>query len=109
MKIPFYAVSTKNRVESLWAEIRPGGARHIANVAGKGVMGYSTSKGEWAGGEPYNNDPMPDGQRLPLSTYTEWDVHKATAGVGRGLERLVRSAGGVYYYTNDHYDNFTEL
>jgi hypothetical protein len=109
IKVPAYATGTAKRIQTLWAQIRPGGAKHIANVQGRGLMGYSTKRGEWVGGEPFNNDPMPDGQRLPVTSYTEWDVRPAVVGTGRGQERVVRSNGGVFYYTNDHYDNFTEF
>jgi hypothetical protein len=108
--LSFAAKSTSKRIKTMGAALRPGGANHIANVQGRGLMGYTAARGkEFVGGEPYNNNPMPDGSKLPLATYTEWDVNACTAGVGRDQERIVKSASDDYYYTADHYSNFTEF
>lgn len=40
-------------------------------------------------------------------TYTECDLNTCGAG-GRGAERLVFSSDGLYFYTQDHYESFTE-
>lgn len=43
----------------------------------------------------------------PGRTYTECDLNTDGAG-GRGAERLVFSSDGLYFYTQDHYESFTE-
>ena len=40
-------------------------------------------------------------------TYTECDLNTLGAG-GRGGQRLVFSNDGLYFYTGDHYESFTE-
>lgn len=92
--------------------IHPGGSNHIADVQGRNKLGYRYRSREYVGGDAFGNDPQPDGSRLPYSagqTYTEWDVLPCVAGVGRGAERIVLSSDGTVYYTNDHYNNFTEF
>jgi hypothetical protein len=91
------------------AALLAGGANHVANVQARGLMGYTVGGKEYVGGEPYANNPMPDGSKLPLATYTEWDVNSCTAGVARDQERIVKSTSDDYYYTADHYSNFTEF
>lgn len=108
-RIPANAKYIANRIKSMGGALLAGGVRYIANVANKGVAGYRIGKKEYVGGIVFNNTPMPDGQRLPVTAYTEWDIHPAVAGKGRGGERIVKSAGGKFYYTHDHYDNFTEF
>lgn len=41
-------------------------------------------------------------------TYTECDLYTNGAS-GRGAKRLVFSNDGLYFYTEDHYESFTEL
>lgn len=41
--------------------------------------------------------------------YREWDVNPKIEGKNRGKERLVSSEDGIFYYTNDHYQSFTEV
>ncbi len=41
--------------------------------------------------------------------YQEWDVKPKTRGKNRGTERLITSADQRAWYTNDHYNSFTEL
>jgi ribonuclease T1 len=42
-------------------------------------------------------------------TYQEWDVNPKKRGKNRGAERLVTGSDGRSWYTNDHYDTFTEV
>ena len=73
-----------------------------------------------------NNRPMPGyvgGRRfgnfekhLPRSgtngepiRYQEWDVNPKTRGRNRGTERLITGSDQRDWYTNDHYNTFTEL
>jgi guanyl-specific ribonuclease Sa len=49
---------------------------------------------------------------LPRSngvTYREWDVNPNVKGVNRGGERIVTGSDGTGYYTNDHYQRFTQF
>lgn len=41
--------------------------------------------------------------------YQEWDVNPKIEGKNRGAERLVTSSDGKAYYSNDHYNTFTEI
>lgn len=74
----------------------------------------------WSGGsvEPYLEDAAIGGDRfsnreglLPKAdgrTYTECDLY--TYGMdSRGAFRLVFSNDGLYFYTDDHYESFTQL
>lgn len=46
------------------------------------------------------------GQRID---YQEWDVNPKAKGQNRGTERLVTGSDGRAWYTNDHYNSFTEV
>jgi ribonuclease T1 len=48
----------------------------------------------------------PDGRRMK---YQEWDVNPKKRGKNRGVERLITSANGQAWYTDDHYQTFTEI
>ena len=74
----------------------------------------------WSGGsvERYKKDAAIGGDRfgnyegsLPKEkgrTYTECDID--TLGYkNRGSRRLIFSSDGLYFYTSDHYESFTEL
>jgi ribonuclease T1 len=41
--------------------------------------------------------------------YKEWDVNPKVEGKHRGAERLVTGSDGKAYYTDDHYNTFTEI
>ena len=41
-------------------------------------------------------------------TYTECDLNTDGAS-SRGAERLIFSNDGLYFYTEDHYESFTEV
>lgn len=41
--------------------------------------------------------------------YQEWDVNPKVKGQNRGTERLVTGSDGRAWYTNDHYNTFTEI
>ena len=41
--------------------------------------------------------------------YQEWDVNPKVKGQNRGTERLVTGSDGRAWYTNDHYNTFTEV
>ena len=64
-------------------------------------------KGSAIGGDYYGNRegllPKAKGR-----SYTECDIDTLGAGA-RGAKRLVFSSDGLYFYTDDHYESFTEL
>lgn len=41
--------------------------------------------------------------------YQEWDVNPKIPGKNRGAERLVTGSDGRAWYTDDHYETFTEI
>jgi len=41
--------------------------------------------------------------------YQEWDVNPKVQGQNRGTERIVTGSDGRSWYTNDHYQTFTEI
>ncbi len=41
--------------------------------------------------------------------YQEWDVNPKFQGRNRGTERLITGSDGRAWYTNDHYNTFTEV
>lgn len=41
--------------------------------------------------------------------YQEWDVNPKVQGHNRGAERLVTGSDGRAWYTQDHYNSFTEV
>jgi RHS repeat-associated protein len=60
-------------------------------------------------GEPLSEIlPQKDARGRSI-TYTEYDVRPFTPGVNRGRERIVIGSDGRKYYTNDHYNSFTEI
>ncbi len=70
----------------------------------------------YKGGRTFNNDSRGGGQQLPQEdlsgnpiAYKEYDVNPYQRGVNRGAERLVRGSDGSTYYTNDHYQSFTQI
>jgi guanyl-specific ribonuclease Sa/uncharacterized protein YukE len=77
-------------------------------------------KGDWPpedirGGGTFQNDGRGGGEVLPRQepngtpiTYQEWDVNAAGPN-GRDAERIVTGSDGSAYYTNDHYNTFTNM
>ena len=70
----------------------------------------------WTGGsvEPYRTGAAIGGDRfgnmeglLPNGSYTECDLDTAGRS-SRGAKRLIFSSSGRYFYTDDHYESFTE-
>jgi len=92
--------------------IQPGGSNYIANIQDRGFPGFKSGKNEYAGGRVFNNNAQPDGSRLPYAngqTYQEWDIYPCLAGNARNALRIVTSSDGKFYYTHNHYDDFTEF
>jgi guanyl-specific ribonuclease Sa len=52
--------------------------------------------------------PKRDGSGNTIA-YREWDVNPKVEGQNRGAERLVTGSDGSAWYTDDHYNTFTEL
>jgi ribonuclease T1 len=80
------------------------------------VLAYVRQNGQaqagYVGGRRFGNFeghlPRQDieGRRI---NYQEWDVNPKKQGRNRGTERLVTSSDGRAWYTNDHYNSFTEI
>jgi len=84
------------KVHTLLAYIRANGRAPEGYVGGRRFGNYENHL-------PRQN---PDGE---LINYQEWDVNPKVQGQNRGAERLVTGSDGRAYYTNDHYNSFTEL
>lgn len=72
--------------------------------------GGAAPPGYVGGGTFYNNEgllPSTDAEGNPI-TYREYDTNPYQKGVNRGTERLVVGSNGSAYYTNDHYQSFTQ-
>lgn len=79
------------------------------------TSGWKNHKDQTPGtkaGKIYENDPP----KLPTKdkngnnlTYREYDVNNKLPGQSRDGERFVRDNNGKTYYTDDHYDTFTEI
>ena len=41
--------------------------------------------------------------------YKEYDINPFVKGQGRGTERIVIGDDGSAWYTNDHYQTFTQI
>jgi ribonuclease T1 len=102
--------SPENRVE--------GSNRKVKGIPQKAldVLAYVREHGRapegYVGGRRFGNfeQHLPrqstDGGRID---YREWDVNPRQRGRNRGTERLVTSSDGRAWYTNDHYNSFTEI
>jgi len=55
-----------------------------------------------------NHLPRSDTDGKPIQ-YQEWDVNPKVKGRNRGTERLVTGSDGRAWFTNDHYNTFTEV
>ncbi|MBO0939737.1 ribonuclease [Fibrella sp. HMF5335] len=80
------------------------------------VLAYVRANGRamdgYVGGRRFGNfenhlpRSSPDGKPID---YQEWDVNPKVPGKNRGTERLITGADGSAWYTNDHYNTFTEI
>lgn len=66
----------------------------------------------YIGGAVFSNRekilPQEDSVGNPIH-YQEWDVNPKVQGQNRGTERIVTGSDGRSWYTNDHYQTFTEI
>ncbi len=66
----------------------------------------------YVGGRVFTNREkiVPDvgAQGKPIQ-YQEWDVNPKIQGQNRGTERILTGSDGRAWYTNDHYQTFTEI
>lgn len=66
----------------------------------------------YVGGSVFSNRekilPQEDSAGNPVQ-YQEWDVNPKVQGENRGTERIVTGSDGRSWYTNDHYQTFTEI
>jgi len=101
------AVAVPQDAQDIAAAIMGGSVTYKNNVKGN-LGGFEYGGADYVGGRPFQNRPMPDATTLPGSGYKEYDVTPYVAGQNRGTNRVV-IGNGKAYYTNDHYDNFTEI
>ncbi len=66
----------------------------------------------YVGGTVFSNReknlPQDDSVGNPIQ-YQEWDVNPKIPGQNRGTERIVTGSDGRSWYTNDHYQTFTQI
>jgi ribonuclease T1 len=66
----------------------------------------------YVGGTVFSNRekilPEEDSVGNPVQ-YQEWDVNPKIPGQNRGTERIVTGSDGRSWYTNDHYQTFTQI
>ena len=79
-------------------------AKQVQENKGTPPKGYK-------GGRTYNNIPKDAGaQKLPEGVnYKEYDIYPYVKGQNRGVERIVIGDDGSVWYTNDHYQTFTQF
>ncbi|WP_156157363.1 ribonuclease domain-containing protein [Methanosarcina siciliae] len=78
-------------------------ARKIKENNGKVPTGYK-------GGRSFKNDGRNGGQVLPESiNYKEYDIDPYVRGNNRVSERIVIGDDGSVWYTNNHYETFTQI
>jgi len=76
------------------------------------VRQYGRAPDGYVGGRTFGNFeghlPKQDasGQQI---RYQEWDVNPKIQGRNRGTERLITGSDSRAYYTQDHYNSFTEI
>ena len=101
------AVAVPQDAKDIAAAIMGGSVTYKSNVKGN-LGGFEYNGADYVGGRNFQNRPMPDTTTLPGSGHKEYDVTPYVAGQNRGTNRVV-IGGGKAYFTNDHYDNFTEV
>ncbi|HEY5462759.1 MAG TPA: ribonuclease domain-containing protein [Hanamia sp.] len=66
----------------------------------------------YVGGRVFSNRekivPQEDENGNPIQ-YQEWDVNPKVQGQNRGTERILTGSDGRAWYTNDHYQSFTQI
>lgn len=80
------------------------------------VLAYVRANGRamdgYVGGRRFGNFenhlPRSSTDGKPVN-YQEWDVNPKVAGQNRGTERLITGSDNHAWYTNDHYNTFTEV
>lgn len=76
------------------------------------IRQYDRAPDGYVGGRRFGNfeQHLPrqdtEGRRIE---YREWDVNPRERGRNRGTERLVTGSDGRDWYTNDHYNSFTQI
>jgi len=82
------------------------------NVADNALNKNGAALPGWKGGSTFGNNegtlPTEDANGTPI-TYKEYDVWPRVPGQNRGTERVVVGSDGAAYYTNDHYQSFTQI
>lgn len=80
------------------------------------VLAYVRANGRaidgYVGGRRFGNFenhlPRSSTDGKPIN-YREWDVNPKISGKNRGIERLITGSDNRAWYTNDHYNTFTEI
>jgi RHS repeat-associated protein len=113
---PFGSLKAQAEEAIVGAEAGAGDAASQLPENAQGVLKYvkensgAAPPGYVGGGTFYNNEgllPSTDADGNPI-TYREYDTNPYQKGVNRGTERLVVGSNGSTYYTNDHYQSFTQ-
>lgn len=110
--------STRNSRSARSSDQRNGISTQARKIPQKvyDVLAYVKANGRamdgYVGGRRFGNFE----NHLPRSStdgrpirYQEWDVNPKLQGRNRGTDRLVTSSDGRAWYTNDHYNTFTEV
>jgi ribonuclease T1 len=76
------------------------------------IRSHNHSMDGYEGGREFSNRekivPQADGSGRAIQ-YREWDVNPKIRGQNRGAERILTGSDGRAWYTNDHYQSFTEI
>lgn len=80
-------------------------AKNLGWISKEGNL-WDVAQGKSIGGDYFGNyeEKLP---KVEKRKYYECDINYN--GGYRGQERLIYSNDGVFYYTNDHYNNFKEI
>jgi ribonuclease T1 len=76
------------------------------------IRAHNAAMQGYVGGRIFANReerlPREDNHAQPI-LYHEWDVHPKVPGQNRGTERIITGSDGRAWYSNDHYQTFTEI
>ncbi|MBI4303340.1 MAG: hypothetical protein HY665_03260 [Chloroflexi bacterium] len=86
------------------------GASESKDVADQVKAKKGQAPDGYEGGREFANDGRGGTTRLPDGVkYREYDVNPTVEGQSRGAERIVIGEDGSVWYTDDHYQTFTQI